>query len=154
MVRRMIKKKEKKESKADIMSLLPLSSTKKRKGKTIGEEILELLSKPTAKERSLAERFRSQGGTQLMGFCQYGTKGDCERNRVVECRKLHSKIFQKHTVDRSSQNDDSSLLWHSKPTIRADISTMLYPPQWVQCDLRFLDMTVLGKFAVIMADPP
>ncbi|XP_015524986.2 N6-adenosine-methyltransferase subunit METTL3 [Neodiprion lecontei] len=30
----------------------------------------------------------------------------------------------------------------------------LYPPQWIQCDLRYLDMTVLGKFAVIMADPP
>ena len=36
-------------------------------------------------------------------------------------------------------------------------STMLlqnYPPQWVQCDLRTFDMDVLGKFAVIMADPP
>ena len=26
--------------------------------------------------------------------------------------------------------------------------------QWIQCDLRKLDMSVLGKFAVIMADPP
>ena len=26
--------------------------------------------------------------------------------------------------------------------------------QWVQCDLRKLDMSVLGKFAVVMADPP
>ena len=26
--------------------------------------------------------------------------------------------------------------------------------QWVQCDLRSLDMSVLGKFAVVMADPP
>nr|CAD7267524.1 unnamed protein product [Timema shepardi] len=33
-------------------------------------------------------------------------------------------------------------------------TTILYPAQWVQCDLRYLDMTVLGKFAVIMADPP
>jgi mRNA (2'-O-methyladenosine-N6-)-methyltransferase len=23
--------------------------------------------------------------------------------------------------------------------------TILYPPQWVQCDLRYLDMTVLGQ---------
>ncbi|XP_059055710.1 N6-adenosine-methyltransferase catalytic subunit [Achroia grisella] len=30
----------------------------------------------------------------------------------------------------------------------------LTPPQWLQCDLRYLDMTFLGKFAVIMADPP
>jgi hypothetical protein len=26
-------------------------------------------------------------------------------------------------------------------------STTLYPPQWVQCDLRYLDMTVLGLFS-------
>lgn len=30
----------------------------------------------------------------------------------------------------------------------------LYPPQWIDCDLRKLDVTVLGKFDVIMADPP
>ncbi|CAG0887664.1 unnamed protein product [Cyprideis torosa] len=30
----------------------------------------------------------------------------------------------------------------------------LHPAQWIQCDLRYLDMKVLGKFAVIMADPP
>lgn len=35
-----------------------------------------------------------------------------------------------------------------------DPGATLHPPQWIQCDLRFLDMTVLGKFAVIMADPP
>ena len=35
-----------------------------------------------------------------------------------------------------------------------DSGATLHPPQWIQCDLRFLDMTVLGKFAVIMADPP
>lgn len=32
--------------------------------------------------------------------------------------------------------------------------TVLYPPQWLQCDLRFFDLSVLGKFSVIMADPP
>lgn len=26
--------------------------------------------------------------------------------------------------------------------------------QWIQCDLRVFDMSVLGKCAVIMADPP
>jgi mRNA (2'-O-methyladenosine-N6-)-methyltransferase len=26
--------------------------------------------------------------------------------------------------------------------------TILYPPQWVQCDLRYLDMTVLGQWTV------
>ena len=26
--------------------------------------------------------------------------------------------------------------------------------QWVQCDLRHFEMAVLGKFSVVMADPP
>lgn len=30
----------------------------------------------------------------------------------------------------------------------------LLPPQWIDCDLRKLDVSVLGKFDVIMADPP
>ncbi|CAF5152062.1 unnamed protein product, partial [Rotaria sp. Silwood1] len=34
------------------------------------------------------------------------------------------------------------------------ISPGSLPPQWVQCDLRQFDMSVLGKFSVIMADPP
>ncbi|KZT38972.1 MT-A70-domain-containing protein [Sistotremastrum suecicum HHB10207 ss-3] len=29
-----------------------------------------------------------------------------------------------------------------------------YPPQWLNCDLRKFDYSVLGKFHVIMADPP
>jgi hypothetical protein len=28
------------------------------------------------------------------------------------------------------------------------------PPQWINCDLRSFDYSVLGKFHVIMADPP
>ncbi|XP_069797211.1 N6-adenosine-methyltransferase subunit METTL3 isoform X2 [Narcine bancroftii] len=30
----------------------------------------------------------------------------------------------------------------------------LFPPQWICCDIRFLDVSILGKFAVVMADPP
>ena len=44
------------------MSLLSLPSTREKENKKMGEEILDLLSKPTVKEKSLAERFRSQGG--------------------------------------------------------------------------------------------
>ncbi|THH05118.1 hypothetical protein EW145_g5023 [Phellinidium pouzarii] len=32
--------------------------------------------------------------------------------------------------------------------------TTLLPPQWLNCDLRRFDYSVLGKFHVIMADPP
>lgn len=48
-----------------IQSLLSMPSTREKHNKQVGEEILELLSKPTAKERSLAEKFKSQGGAQV-----------------------------------------------------------------------------------------
>ena len=38
-----------------------MPSIREKETKKVGEEILDLLSKPTAKERSLAERFRSDG---------------------------------------------------------------------------------------------
>ncbi len=30
----------------------------------------------------------------------------------------------------------------------------LFISQWIQCDLRYLDFSVIGKFSVVMADPP
>jgi len=32
--------------------------------------------------------------------------------------------------------------------------TALLPPQWINCDVRRFDYNILGKFHVIMADPP
>lgn len=49
----------------------------------------------------------------------------------------------------------------SMANLRANQSTFktlpeseFLPAQWLDCDLRKLDLTVLGKFNVIMADPP
>jgi len=39
-------------------------------------------------------------------------------------------------------------------TAEEDNRVILYPPQWIQCDMRYFDMSVLGKFSVVMADPP
>ncbi|XP_046386231.1 N6-adenosine-methyltransferase catalytic subunit [Ischnura elegans] len=208
------KKKDKKEPKDDdIMSLLSMPSIREKESKKVGEEILDLLSKPTAKERSLAERFRSQGGAQVMEFCPHGTKGECAKvsSGSEPCKKLHfKKIIQKHTdeslgdcsflntcfhmdsckyvhyevdgptvpfpkdsfkvgssgavstsssttIGGSSAGEASvnSILSSSATTnTMSRTTTILCPPQWIQCDLRYLDMNVLGKFAVIMADPP
>jgi hypothetical protein len=29
-----------------------------------------------------------------------------------------------------------------------------YPAQWINCDVRTFDYSILGKFGVVMADPP
>uniref|UniRef100_A0A1B0CJE5 C3H1-type domain-containing protein n=1 Tax=Lutzomyia longipalpis TaxID=7200 RepID=A0A1B0CJE5_LUTLO len=145
---------------------------------------------------SLAEKFKSHGGAQVMEFCPHGTRAECVRAHAAEdedsssreegsskeCNKLHfKKIIQAHTDESLGDCSFLNTCFHmdsckyvhyevdaldavrpdaepgrpmgiAKRTI--DPAATMYPPQWIQCDLRYLDMTVLGKFAVIMADPP
>lgn len=188
----------------DIMSLISMPTIREKENKKVGEQILDLLSKQTSKEKSLAERFRSQGGAQVMEFCPHGTRIDCTKLNgfANKCKKLHfKKIIQSHTdeslgdcsflntcfhmdtckyvhyevdgsttqqhnnvpIDETAANNGSidkplstntASLDNSSSTNKNNTELTLYPPQWIQCDLRYLDMTVLGKFAVIMADPP
>lgn len=48
------------------------------------------------------------------------------------------------------QDVDQELLLNSNLAV-SKVSKTKIPPQWVQCDLRTLDMSILGKFSVIMA---
>ena len=61
-----------------------------------------------------------------------------------------------------NQPNAASILFHagtetvakpSKPSV-PDYLQALGEPQWITCDIRTFDMSVLGKFGVIMADPP
>ncbi|KAM9168453.1 N(6)-adenosine-methyltransferase catalytic subunit METTL3 isoform 2-T2 [Mergus octosetaceus] len=47
--------------------------------------------------------------------------------------------------------DHGQELARPQPDAGAD---RLFPPQWICCDIRYLDVSILGKFAVVMADPP
>jgi mRNA (2'-O-methyladenosine-N6-)-methyltransferase len=82
---------------------LSLPSTREKQNKQVGEEILELLTKPTSKERSLAEKFKSQGGIQVMEFCPYGTRVECMRS--IEAAKAIEKANQ---VEEGAVGDESS----------------------------------------------
>lgn len=48
----------------------------------------------------------------------------------------------------------SFISFASRKIGQAVLIIVQYPPQWINCDLRRLDYSVLGKFHVIMADPP
>ncbi|XP_071088181.1 N(6)-adenosine-methyltransferase catalytic subunit METTL3-like [Haliotis cracherodii] len=167
-----------------IESLLSMQSAKEREEKKVNEEILQLLSKPTAKEQYMVDKFRSRGGVQLQEFCQYGTREECVKvgQNPTPCKKLHfRKIIHKHTdeslgdcsflntcfhmdtckyvhyeIDYPDNQNEMALMKKeaamSKSGPGSDV--YMYPPQWIQCDLRIFDMTTLGKCAVVMADPP
>ncbi|KAK7114395.1 N(6)-adenosine-methyltransferase catalytic subunit METTL3-like [Littorina saxatilis] len=172
----------------DIESLLSMQSTKEREEKQTNEEILELLSKTTAKEKYLNEKFQTRGGAQLKEFCPYGVKEECRKYfDGAPCSKLHfRKIIQKHTdeslgdcsflntcfhmdtckyvhyeVETVTKSDETALMkkeatlaQQASQASHGDSSITMFPPQYIQCDLRSFDMSVLGKCAVVMADPP
>ncbi|XP_071959294.1 N(6)-adenosine-methyltransferase catalytic subunit METTL3-like isoform X2 [Antedon mediterranea] len=162
-----------------LKNLLSVKSFKEQKSNEVGKEIFDLLNMPTAKEQSLAEKFKSASGT-VQEFCPHGTRQDCERvgNNTVRCSKLHfRRLINKHTDESLGDCSFLNTCFHMDtckyvhyeieypPTLdktasapnkglRGDNTMTLIQPQWVQCDLRSLDIDVLGKFAVIMADPP
>ncbi|KAK4029292.1 N6-adenosine-methyltransferase catalytic subunit isoform X1 [Daphnia magna] len=79
--------------------------------------------------------------------------GDC--SFLNTCFHMETCKYVHYEVDQAIKTKDDfepSLLGQS--VMSRGESTVLYPAQWIQCDLRSLDMAILGKFSVIMADPP
>ena len=87
--------------------------------------------------------------------------GDC--SFLNTCFHMDSCKYVHYEVDNADPNISAKLTTESiqksapngtNVVSKPDGVLTLTPPQWIQCDLRYLDMTFLGKFAVIMADPP
>ncbi|CAF2000266.1 unnamed protein product [Rotaria magnacalcarata] len=70
------------------------------------------------------------------------------------CKYIHYQIDKTDFAPSSNSNNNVNTKTKRHLPIVERISPGSLPPQWVQCDLRQLDMAVLGKFSVIMADPP
>ena len=165
----------------EIDQLLSVQSVRETESKKMGSEVLELLNAKSVMEQLNLEKFQSAGGSQLREFCSHKTKDDCRkaRNNSNACAKLHfRRIIQSHTDgslgDCSFLNtcfhmetckfvhysiDDSIDEPEALPKpVKTKSTTLprskLTPAQWVKCDMRFFDVSVIGKFAVIMADPP
>lgn len=71
------------------------------------------------------------------------------------CKYVHYQIDYPANHKLSQQLVSKSM--SSGSLAKRDLSdgcSILFPSQWIQCDLRHMNVSVLGKFAVIMADPP
>ncbi|XVF51235.1 hypothetical protein PTKIN_Ptkin04bG0168300 [Pterospermum kingtungense] len=154
-----------------------------QKSKT-GEEILNIINRPTAKETAVAAKFKSKGGSQVREYCSALTKEDCRRlsGSFLACKKVHFKwIIAPHTdislgdcsfldtcrhmkvifymqnvhYELDQTQDDHGPEKPLKP-LRAEycLEVELGEPQWINCDIWNFRMDILGKFGVIMADPP
>jgi len=123
------------------------------------------------------------GGSAVREFCAFGTKEECRKQRAkpTSCPKIHFiRIIQDHTQPELGdcsyldgcrnmhtcryihyQLDDSVDTWEEQHARDRTISVFntvstkhKYGPQYINCDVRNFPFSVLGKFSVIMADPP
>jgi len=167
--------------KEEVEFLLAFKSVREVESKQLGSEIQELLNAKSVMQQLKILNFQSAGGSRLREFCSHKTKEDCrrDRNSSKACSKLHfHRIIHPHTdqslgdcsflntcfhmetckfvhysIDDSMDEPES----HPRPSAHLKTAlprTRLTAAQWINCDMRYFDMAVLGKFAVIMADPP
>ncbi|EPS70414.1 hypothetical protein M569_04344, partial [Genlisea aurea] len=84
----------------DIEALLNKKSFREMQKSKTGEELLDLIHRPTAKETAVAARFKSKGGSQVKEYCTSLTKEDCRRQSgsFIACDKVHfRRIIAAHT---------------------------------------------------------
>ena len=123
------------------------------------------------------EKIKAKYGSSLVRpFCEYGTRSECAKHNKTECKKVHFKpIIKPHTevplgdcsyLDTCRHMDickfvhyqieDSDLIPSNRKELilSGDSENKILPSQWINCDIRNFDCSILGKFDVIMADPP
>ncbi|XP_020539736.1 N6-adenosine-methyltransferase MT-A70-like isoform X2 [Jatropha curcas] len=94
----------------DLEALLNKKSFMEIQKSKTGEELLDLIHRPTAKETAVAAKFKTKGGSQLKEYCSALTKEDCRRQSgsFMACEKVHfRRIIAPHTD--VSQGDCSFL---------------------------------------------
>ena len=126
---------------------------------------------------NVMEKIKKKYGSSLVRpFCEYGTRQECAKHSKTECNKVHFKpIIKPHTdvtqgdcsyLDTCRHMDickfvhyqieDNELIPSNRKELilSGDTGNQILPSQWINCDIRNLDCSILGKFDVIMADPP
>ncbi|KAJ7667760.1 MT-A70-domain-containing protein [Mycena polygramma] len=105
------------------------------------------------------------GGGKDKAPCRYlhyevdwdGSDGDWARGangkgKEVEHRQLHKLGIGLGPTGKAYEHGECSA--RIQLSIQLKYCGIQLPPQWINCDLRRFDYSVLGKFHVIMADPP
>ncbi|KAL2527768.1 N6-adenosine-methyltransferase MT-A70-like [Abeliophyllum distichum] len=84
----------------DLEALLNKKSFRELQKSKTGEELLDLIHRPTARETAVAAKFKSKGGSQVKEYCSALTKEDCRRQSgsFIACDKVHfRRIIALHT---------------------------------------------------------
>lgn len=123
--------------------------------------------------KTVFEQTRAKYGSDMRPFCEYRTRAECEKRRK-DCHKLHFVPIIGPNTDLSlgdcsyldtCRHMDICKYVHYKiedseevPSNRKELvlsgDENSLDSQWINCDIRKFDSNILGKFDVIMADPP
>jgi mRNA (2'-O-methyladenosine-N6-)-methyltransferase len=123
----------------------------------------------------LAVLQKMQSKYLMRPFCSHGTKNECvKKSKGASCESVHFRpIIKQHTdlnlgdcsyLDTCRHMEICKFVHYAieeenlapsnrKELVLSGIGTSL-PSQWINCDIRFFDLSILGKYDVIMADPP
>lgn len=123
---------------------------------------------------SVLAKMKSKYGSSLRPFCEFGVLSECQKKTKGMCKNVHFRpIIESHTdvslgdcsyLDTCRHmeickfvhyqiEDDDLIPSNRKELVLSGDETVL-DSQWVNCDIRYFDFSILGKFDVIMADPP
>ena len=123
--------------------------------------------------KTVFEQTRAKYGSDMRPFCEYRTRAECEKRRK-DCHKLHFVPIIGPNTDLTlgdcsyldtCRHMDICKYVHYKiedseevPSNRKELvlsgDENSLDSQWINCDIRKFDSNILGKFDVIMADPP
>ncbi|KAJ4955537.1 hypothetical protein NE237_012320 [Protea cynaroides] len=95
-----LKPRTEEEDMKDLEALLNKKSFRELQKSKTGEELLDLIHRPTARETAVAAKFKTKGGSQLKEYCSALTKEDCRRQSAsyMACKKVHfRRIIAAHT---------------------------------------------------------
>ncbi|TPX72898.1 hypothetical protein SpCBS45565_g00003 [Spizellomyces sp. 'palustris'] len=158
-----------------INDLLAAPSFKGTANGKIWNELHNLIHRPTAKQNLIQEKFKNKEDVDFREFCEWGLRTDCKKHQhSTPCQKLHFRRIIKPQTDVSLGDCSYLNTCHrldqckyvhyelDEVNVTIDIDRPLpvlqignpLPAQWISCDVRKFDLSILGKFSVIMADPP
>ncbi len=65
----------------------------------------------------------------------------------ASCRYVHYEVDKAFSDEYKNSLRNQNLEFNGtvKKKIAGQESTILYPPQWIQCDLRYFDTSILGE---------
>eukprot|EP01029_Cantina_marsupialis_P012632 TRINITY_DN278_c0_g5_i1.p1 TRINITY_DN278_c0_g5~~TRINITY_DN278_c0_g5_i1.p1 ORF type:complete len:743 (+),score=212.06 TRINITY_DN278_c0_g5_i1:76-2304(+) len=157
---------ENKKNENNLEGLFDTPSAKQKDALNDNEEMENLLEGQTAKEQELTDSVKS-AGRAVSERCPHLTKEICyEKKGGKPCSLVHfRKLIQSHTNESLG---DCSYLDHCRSVetcrhvhyVRDDKETQITqvlsenPPQWLNGDVRKIDFEHLGKFDIVMTDPP